>query len=328
MKSVVNWAMGFMVLLWAGASADAVERGCVVPKTPAGGERVVTRFLAAPVPRAHEVVADAMQAMGVFLFRDTEELVEGERTDERIAVLALPHGDEAIRAELAPSTEAGKAGTQVRVETRRRNNKKGAPKHAWSAAVLEQAACLLDLLSPDDPLHRAQTGPAEGPPIRVLDATRIAVRSRRFFFATDLKMHKLIPFETVEDVVIDGSVAAPAGSLVMASVEKSSDIGEFDKGAQGQLQFAYAVLPDGTRLKMRGAVDLRGKGADLNKTEKGLLIATSIAARLASPITGAADFASGTGAGFAVPAGTIFYAQVDGNQELHARRAVLTGDKP
>ncbi len=75
--------------------------------------------------------------------RDTEEVVEGERTQERVAVLALPHGDEAIRAELTPLTQDGEPTTQVRVETRRGSNKKGNPKHIWSAAVLDEAVCLL-----------------------------------------------------------------------------------------------------------------------------------------------------------------------------------------
>lgn len=321
MRRFGKTALAYLVLLWAGASAHGVQPGCVPLKISAGGEPVVTRFLAAPLARAHEAVADAMQAAGVFLFRDTEGLIEGERTQERVAVLALPRGDEAIRAELVPSSEAGKPGTQVRVETRRGRNKKGKPKHIWSAAVLEQAGCLLDLMSLDDPIHRTKTEPADGPLIQIADATRVAVRSRRFFFETELKAHKLIPFETSEDLIVDNSVAVPAGSLVMASVGKSNDIGEFGRGAQGQLQFVYAVLPDGTKLPLRGIVDLRGKGnsADLNNAEKSLLIATSI--------VGPLDLASGTGTGFAVPAGTLFYAEVDGNQKFHARRAV-TSDKP
>jgi len=301
------------------ACARAIEPGCSVSASPRG-EQVVTRVLAAPLPRAHEVVADAMQAMGVFLFRDTEELVEGERTQERVVALGLPHGDEAIRAELTPLTQRSEARTQVRVETRRGSNKKGTPKHVWSAPVLDQAVCLLGLLSLDDPLHRAKNGSADGPEVQIADATQIAVRSRRFFFSMDLKAQKLVPFETAEDVVINDSLAVPAGSLVMASVGLDSDIGPFGRGAKGQLLFRYLVLPGGTKLPLRGFVDLNGKGANLNKVEKGLVIASSIAS--------GTDFASGTGAGFAVPAGALFYAQVDGEQKIHAPRAKDKGEKP
>jgi hypothetical protein len=301
------------------ASARALEPGCSVSTSPRG-EQVVTRVLAAPLPRAHEVVADAMQAMGVFLFRDTEELVEGERTQERVMALGLPRGDEAIRAELTPLTRGSETSTQVRVETRRGSNKKGTPKHVWSVLVLDQAGCLLGLLSLDDPLRRAKNGSADGPEVQIADATQIAVRSRRFFFDTDLKANKLVVFETAEDVVVNNSLAVPSGSLVMASVGLSSDIGEFSRGAQGQLQFRYLILPDGTKLALRGSIDLRGKGANLNRVEKGLVIASSIAS--------GADFASGTGSGFAVPAGTLFYAQVNGEQKIHAIRARDRGEKP
>ena len=299
--------------------AHAVEPGCAVPNSP-GGEQVVTRVLAAPLPRTHEVVADAMQAIGVFLFRDTEELVAGERTQERVVALGLPHGDEAIRAELTSLTQGSEARTQVRVETRRGSNKKGTPKHFWSAPVLDQAGCLLGLLSLDDPVHRAKNGLADGPELQIADATQLPVRSRRFFFDSDLKAQKLVPFETAEDVVVNDSLAVPVGSLVMASVGLSSDIGAFGRGAQGQLQFRYLILQDGTKLPLRGLIDLRGKGANLNKVEKGLVIASSIAS--------GADFASGTGTGFAVPAGRLFYAQVDGEQKIHAARARNKGEKP
>lgn len=108
--------------------------------------------------------------------------MEGERAVERIQVLRLPRGDEAIRAMFAALIQDGQAGTQVRVETLRRSNKKGASKHVWSTAVLDQAACLVSLLSLDDPLHRAKIAAADGAEIRVADSTPVPVRSRHFFF--------------------------------------------------------------------------------------------------------------------------------------------------
>ena len=274
---------------------------------------MVTRFIAAPLARAHEIIADAMQATGVELFKNTEQSVEGERVAERIKVLGLPSGDEAIRAVLVPMIQDGRASTQVRVETLRRGNKKGAPKHVWSTAVLDQAACLASLLSLDDPLHRPRVPSAEGVEVLLADSTSLPVRSRHFFFNTDLKLNQAVPFETAEDVVLNDSVVIPAGSLVMASMEQSSDIGEFARGAKGTLRFKYLVLPDGARLPLRGIVDLRGKGKNLNKLEKGLLIAQTAVTRT--------DFASGTGIGFAIPAGALFHAEVDGEQKFRVSPA-------
>jgi len=144
----------YLVLLLAAASAYGATPACTTETIKPGGDAVVTRFIAAPLPRVHDAVADAMQAAGVFLFKNADESLEGPRTGERVTALRLAPGDEAVRAELTTHTEEGKAGTQIRVETLRRDNKKGPPKQAWSTAVLDEAACLVSLLSLDDPLHR------------------------------------------------------------------------------------------------------------------------------------------------------------------------------
>jgi hypothetical protein len=290
----------------AAVSADAATQACAIHEISPGGDPVVTRFLPAPLPRAREVIADAMQATGVLLFKDTEQVVEGERAVERIQVLRLPRGDEAIRAMLTAVIQDGQAGTRVLVETLRRSNKKGAPKHVWSTAVLDQAACLVSLLSLDDPLHRAKIAAADGAEILVADSTPVPVRSRHFFFNTDLKTNKSIPFETAEDVVIDDSTAIPAGSLVTASVEQASDIGEYGRGAKAQLRFKYVVLPDGTQLPLRGIVDLQGKN------ENKATLAAFAVIRL--------GVLSITGAGFAIPAGALFHLEVDGEQKIRVSR--------
>jgi hypothetical protein len=271
---------------------------------------VVTRFLPAPLPRAREVIGDAMQEAGVLLFKNTEQSVEGERAVERITVLGLPHGDEAIHAELTPIIQDGKAGTQVRVETLRRGSKKGAPKHVWSAAVVDQAACLVSLLSLEDPSTRPKMPPAEGAEIQLADSTSVPVRSQHFFFNTDLKIGKSVPFQTAENVVVNDSIVIPSGSLVTASVEESSDIGEYGRGAGGRLRFKYVLLPDGTRLPLRGIVDLRGKNVN-----KGVLAAIAVAISTAALST--------TGTGFAIHAGGLFRAEVDGEQKIHVSRAAL-----
>jgi len=299
-----------LAILCAVISADAATPSCELQKISPGGDAVVTWFLPIPLPKAREVIADAMQATGVLLFKNTERSVEGERAVERITVLGLPRGDEAIHAELAPVMQDGKAGTQVRVETLRRGSKKGAPKHVWSAAVLDQAACLVSLLSLADPPRRPEVSPLDGVEIPIADSTSVPVRSQHFFFNTDLKTGKSVPFETAENVVVNDSIVIPSGSLVTASVEESSDIGEFGRGAGGQLRFKYVLLPDGTRLPLRGIVDLRGKNVN-----KGVLAAIAVTISTAALST--------TGTGFAIHAGGLFRAEIDGEQKIRVSRAAL-----
>ena len=306
--------------LFASAATPAGDSVCA-PIAP-GGELEVTRFLAALVPRAHEILADAMQAAGVILYKNADDSIEGERVAERIKVLRLPGGDEAIRATLAPAAEDGKSGTQVRVETMRRSFKKGAPKQSWSAAVMNQAVCLLKLLSLDDPRRLAPVPVVDGIEVHVPASAPLEVRSRHFFFNTEAKIGQTIPFETAAPVIIGGVTAIPSGSLVVASMQELSDSKSFGRAAKGQLVFKYVVLPDGTRLPLRGVVDFTGKNT-LKKgiaAESATLASTAVlvylggGGRLGNPLLGE------PGLGFAVPAGTMTTIQFDGEQKVRVSR--------
>lgn len=304
--------------------ATPVESGSTCSPIAPGGELVVTRFLGAPVPRAHEILADAMQAAGVVLYTNTEESIEGERVAERIKVLRLPGGDEAVQATLAAATEDGKSGAQIRVETMRHSFKKGAPKQSWSTAVMNHAACLLTLLSVDDPRRRPLVPVVDGMEVHVPASTPLEVRSRHFFFNTEVKIGQPITFETTAPVVIGGVTAIPAGSLVVAAMQGLHDSKSFGRAAEGQLVFKYVVAPDGTRLPLRGEVDFTGK----NTLKKGVAaeagtIAVGVvflyfahnSGPLGDPLLGE------PGLGFAVPAGTMTTLQFDGEQTLRVNRS-------
>jgi hypothetical protein len=300
------------VVLAAIRTYAAASSCAVLPTILPGGNPVEARLLAAPVPRVREVIADAMQASAVLLFKVNDQSVAGERTPERIKALGLLAGDEAIRATLTASSQDG-AGTRVRVETMRRENKPGVPKHAWSLAVLDQATCLLSLLSLDDPLHRPTLPLAATREVQVPDSMSVTLRARRFFFNTEIKPNLEVPFETAADIVVGDSTAIPKGSLAVASFDGASDVKGFGRGAKGQLRFKHLVLPDGTRLPLRGIVDLQGKS--VSKTR---LTASAVAIDAAlGAASGIAGVASIMGQGFAILAGTAFSAELDGAQTFH-----------
>jgi hypothetical protein len=83
-KSGAKMTVRCLAIILAAIRASAAETPCVLPEITPGGNPAETRFVAAPVPRVHEVISDAMQAAGVFLFKDTQESLEGERTTERV----------------------------------------------------------------------------------------------------------------------------------------------------------------------------------------------------------------------------------------------------
>lgn len=293
--TTLPWRYVLVVLLMplAGLSAQAVNPtpGACTAISP-GGDLVVTHFLAAPVLRVREILADALQAAGVVLFRDTENSIEGERLPDRVKVLRLPGGGEALRATLSAATEDGQSGTEVRVETMRHSFKAGTPKQSWSAAVMSQAVCLSTLLSLDDPRRRPPV-PVEDPiKVRVPASTSLEVRSRHFFFSTDLRVGQTVPFETASPVVIDGASVIPTGSFVAATVQHVSDSTSWGHASEGQLLFKFVRLPDGTKLPLRSEVHLTGKSNPFSSSRLD----------------------------FAVPAGTETTVQFDGEQEVSISR--------
>jgi len=295
----------------------APQATCATQEFTAGGDAVVTRFITAPVPRVHEALADAMQANGVLLFRNSDQAIEGERVAERVKVLGLPSGDEAIQARLEPSTSGGAAGTMLRVETLRGQGKKGSPKHAWSAAVAEHTACLISLLSLDDPLHRAAVKDGDSVEVRIPDSTVLVVRSRHFFFNADLQTGQTIEFETASPLVIDGKTIAPSGLLVVASMDQLSDIKDFGRAAKGELRFKYLLMPDGTKVPLRGEVDLSGKTAIKKNVADETVTLAATAALVAAGGGGSLMGAGAPGTGFAVLAGTPMSVQIAGDQAVH-----------
>jgi len=313
-------ALGFTLIP---AIPAAAQTSCATQDYVPGGDTMVTRFIAAPVPRVHEAVTDAMQENGVLLFRNSEQSVEGERALERVKVLGLPSGDEAIQAKLEPSTSEGTAGTMLRVETLRGQNKKGSPKHVWSTAVVDHTSCLISLLSLDDPLHRAPVPNGNSTEVHIPDSAVLEVRSRHFFFNADIRAGQTIEFETASPLVVSGKTVAPNGLLVVASMDQLSDIKDFGRAAKGKLSFKYLVMPDGTRVPLRSEVDLSGKSTiKQNVVDEAATLAVTAALVAAGgygplPLMGA----GAPGWGFAVLAGTLTSVRVAGD---HAVRVVET----
>jgi len=313
--------------VFSAAAANPDTTTAVCPAIAPGGDVEATRFLPVPAARAREILADAMQATGVYLYKNTDRAIEGGRMGERIKALRLPGGDEVIRATLTAATEDGKPGTRVQVETMRPSNKKGTPKQSWSAAVMEQAACLMSMLSVDDPMHRPAVPLVDAVEIQIPASTALQVRSRRFFFNTEVKVGQTIAFETSERVVIDGVTVIPAGSFVAASMQELSDSKSFGRAAKGQLEFKYVVLPDRTRLPLRGGVDFTGKSTHTKGVvAEGATLATTAAIVYMGGTGPLGDVGlSNPGLGFAVPAGTMMTVQIDGEQKVRVNGATSSG---
>jgi hypothetical protein len=205
------------------ASVKAEQAGCPAVEFVSAGSVSESSFFAAPVKRVQEVVADAMQAIGVLLFENTPTLVRGERTSPRVKDMRLPSGNEAIYSYLQPAERNGVQGTLVRVETRRSGSKRGTPERFWSAAVLDEANCLLGLLSVEDPVAGAiasQPAPsaAAGQEVAVPRGTPVSLLLRRFLYSSELRINQRVVFEVALEVKVGQRVVIPCGALAAGRI--------------------------------------------------------------------------------------------------------------
>jgi hypothetical protein len=241
-----------------------------------------------------------MQAIGVLLFESTTAVVRGERAAPRINALKLPSGDEALFCYLEVTEKDGKAGTLVRVETRRRGGKKGAPRQTWSAAVLDEADWVLDTLVGGEPPSTQDVGveanaeAGHGREVLVPSDTPVALILRRFAFSSDLRVNQKVAFEVASDVLVGSDIVIRRGAEAIARVKTTEDPTGW-QSARTQIAFEYVSAASGTRMRVRGIAKLQGR-------------------------RGVVDLVFGEGAEFALCAGTRFEAAVDGDQRIRGGR--------
>lgn len=262
-------AMLVVVAMTLGSAQPRQSRGCSVQSIHPGGQFVESRFFDASPQRTREALEDAMQAIGVLLFESTTAVVRGERVTPRVDVLNLPPGDEALFGHLDATEQDGKAGTLVRVETRRRGGKKGEPKQSWSAAVLNEAACLLStLVGMGDPSARAggaasDAGAAQQREVRVPAETAVTLVLRRFVFSTDLRVNQRVLFEVASDVSLGPDTVIRRGAVGVARVKATQDP-KGSSSAKARIEFEFVSAVSGDRIPVRGVATLAGRGGTLS----------------------------------------------------------------
>ncbi len=244
-----------VLLLLAPAFAQAEAAECPADRFLPAGNVTESRFFAAPVKRVHEVVADAMQAVGVLLFEDTETQVRGERRPSRVSDMGLPHGNEAVAAQIQPAQQDGVRGATVTVLTRRAGSKAGVPKQSWSATVLDEAGCLLGLLSLEAPAARVSkagdtASGTEGREVLLPRGTPVSLLIRRFLFSTDLRVNQRVAMEVASDVRVGERIVIPRGAYAAARITSAKDktTGDFGRGAQATMAIEYVSAAGGERV--------------------------------------------------------------------------------
>jgi len=290
-----------VVAMTLGSAQPGESEGCSARVAHPGGQFVESRFFDASPQRTREVLEDAMQAVGVLLFGSTAAVVRGERVAPRVKILGLPPGDEALFGYVEASKQDGKAGTLVRVETRRRGGKKGEPTQSWSAAVLDEAGCLLiTLVGMEDPSVRADgaasnAGTGQQREVRVPAEAAVTLVLRRFVFSTDLRVNQKVLFEVASDVPVGPDIVIRRGALGVARVKGTQDSAG-SRSAKARVEFEFVSAVGGDRIPVRGIAMLAGEVGKFP------------------------SLAWGIGQEFALCAGTRFDVTVDGEQRVRVGR--------
>jgi len=235
---------------------------CPVDDMNARGNIEEVRFFAVPLDRAHEAVADAMQAIGVLLYEDNIRKVRGERRPSRTEALRLPRGDEAVFSLLEPSEREGVQGTLIRVETRRSGGKNGEPKQHWSATVQEEVACLLSMLSVRAPASNPPTvaNGVSGSELLLPAGTPVPLLLRRFHFSDDLRPNQRIVLEAARDIKVGGEVLLARGSLAIARIvsAQNEESGQWGKGAAAKMSIEWVAAVNGEKVPLIGQNQFQG----------------------------------------------------------------------
>jgi hypothetical protein len=230
-----------------------------------GGPVAESRFFAAPVKRIREVVSDAMQAAGVLILEERDSLLRGDRARNRVVDMRLASGDEGIHARILPSVHDGAQGATVTIETVRSGSKQGEPRNNWSAAVLNEAGCLLQLLSVEEPTAlspKEDAAPGIGQEVVLPSGTPVSLYMRRFLFSTDMRVNLRVVLEVASDVTVGKQMVIRRGSLALGRITALKDRSEWELGSiesRAKLAVEYVGAVGGERLAVSYSKPLGGR---------------------------------------------------------------------
>jgi hypothetical protein len=148
------------------------------------------------------------------------------------------------------------------------------------------------------------------PPHTLLDGTPVKLRLSQTISSADAKVNQEIPFEVVEDVMVDQTVVLPKGSTAIGTVTEANP--RRSMGREGKLNIAisYARLKDQEKAALRATKDTRGGGHVGAMT--GAMVATAIVFFPAAPL-----FLFMKGKDITIPQGTEITAFVEGDMHLN-----------
>lgn len=141
------------------------------------------------------------------------------------------------------------------------------------------------------------------------DGTPVKLRLRENVTSATAKTGQEIPFETVEEVQVDGVTVLPKGSLAMGVVTEAESKRSMGRAGKLNMAISYARLKDSEKVALRAVSEQ--KGGSHTGAMTGAMVATSLIVWPAAPF-----FLFMKGKDISIPQGTEITAFVDGDMHL------------
>lgn len=150
---------------------------------------------------------------------------------------------------------------------------------------------------------------ATAQPHTILDGTPVHLRLSQTISSADAKVGQEVPFEVVEDVMVDNVAVLPKGSTAIGTVTEAVPKKSMGRAGKLNINISYARLADGEKVALRAVKDSKGSGHVGAMT--GAIVATSIVFFPAAPL-----FLFIHGKDITIPQGTEITAFAEGDMHL------------
>jgi hypothetical protein len=181
---------------------------------------------------------------------------------------------------------------------------------AFQPAIAQQNRTLPKKNAPTPQDAEPVAAPPRVPvPNTLLDGTAIKLRLAENLTSATAKAGDSVPFEVIDDVLVDGVVVLPKGGQAVATITEANAKKSMGRAGKLNLNIDSARLVDGEKVQLRASQDNKGGGHVGAMT--GAMVATSLVFFPAAPL-----FLFIHGKDVTIPQGTEITAFVEGDMKL------------
>jgi len=287
---IVQFILFSLVLIMASPCLRAQTPPCGKAIVEIEGPKDYEQFVPAPPEQVKAALLKAIPALGAKVHKDEGLHIETEDDTALRQSLQQTNKDSGVKGKYEGLGALGKILIDIRETTQ--GTEKGSLLHiefhkngfvgrmggeGYSKPLAEETACLVKLLSPNDPVKNPRGFSSQEPsPARALtlpEGTALQVFLLDPLYSKKAKKEgvgQTIQFEVAEDVVVDGVTAVRRGALATAHMSEVQ--GSKIAGRHAEMAFVFDAVTavDGQSIPIKA--DEKAKGGRHNETVRNLMI--------------------------------------------------------